>query len=188
MRRPRVVPVLVGLALAGTLGCGRRSVELFGACDGCGPSPDGSVASLALRDPERCGADEEHCEDDEYCVAGACVCREGLVLDGEDCVDPMADAEHCGTSGEDCANVCEDGACVSACRAGRLDCEGGCVDVSRHPLHCGECGRPCGANQVCIDGLCRVFAPVLDCGSCADACCTYPTRPDDRICVEGAGC
>lgn len=170
------------------LGCGQQPVELFEGCDGCAPTMDaGAITPVALRDPESCGATARHCEDDEYCVDGACVCREGLVRIGSECVDPQADGRHCGAGDVDCPAVCEAGVCVDACAAGTA-CLDGCVDVRTHPLHCGECGRPCGANQICVGGTCAPFVPASDCGACARACCTYPTRPSDLICVDGDSC
>jgi hypothetical protein len=180
----RFVPWILVLVL---VGCTEQRVELFGGCDGCAPTRDAGAAPLSLRDPERCGVEETHCEDDEYCVDGSCVCRQGMVRIGEECVDTSADGDHCGLAGVDCPALCEAGACVSSCSAGTA-CEGGCVDRSTHPLHCGECGRPCGANQVCVRGLCTPFEPVADCAECSGTCCSYPTRPSDLICVDGDSC
>lgn len=168
------------------VGCGERRLELFPSCDACGP-PDASP-SLDSRDPERCGSARRHCEDDEYCVEGACVCREALIRIGEDCVDPSASRTFCGDRRATCQRVCEDGACVLRCSIGLAECEGGCVDVRSDPLHCGECGRPCGAGQVCVDGRCARFRPVDECADCGATCCAYPTRPLDWICVEAASC
>ncbi len=177
------------LLLAALLaGCGQQQVELFERCDGCAPDGDAGVVSpIGLRDPESCGATETHCEDDEYCIDGVCVCRQGLVRVGPDCVDISADGDHCGVADIDCPALCQGGVCVDSCSAGSA-CLGGCVDVTTHPLHCGECGRPCGANQICVDGTCTPFVPATDCASCARACCTYPTRPSDLICLDGDSC
>ncbi|MBX3273452.1 MAG: hypothetical protein KF729_24525 [Sandaracinaceae bacterium] len=181
MRRATIAAALVLFA-----GCGEQRVDLFGGCDACAPRDAG--ADLRARDPRRCGDDARRCEDDEYCVAGACVCRERLVRIGERCVDVDADGDRCGADRIDCPARCEDGACVATCAAGRLECEDGCVDVSRHPLHCGECGRPCGSDQVCVDGRCRAFVPVEACDACASACCGYPGRPLDLVCVAADAC
>ncbi len=167
--------------------CGEQTVELYDACAACG---EGGVVDLALRDPTACGPTARHCEDDEYCVAGACVCRPPLTLVGDDCVDTRADPEHCGGPGMACP-LCVDGACGASCPAGTMDCEGGCVNVRSHPLHCGECGRPCGADELCLDGLCVDFvaAPCTSCPcGCAQACCAYPEHPSDVICLEAAAC
>lgn len=178
----------LAFALALTFaGCGRQTVELF---DGA-VSADGSAAvDTSDRDPERCGPAEVSCEDDEYCVAGACACRPRLTRIGDDCVDVQADAEHCGGERIVCA-LCVDGACGDTCPAGTTTCDGGCVDTSSHPLHCGECGRPCSNDQVCVDGLCRDFSPApcaaCPCG-CATACCGYPGRAQDPICVVDDVC
>lgn len=172
---------LLGAALL--LGCSEQTVELF---DGSSRG-DGSSGELSSRDPERCGEEARHCEDDEYCVAGECVCRPPLTRIDERCVDTQADANNCGSPGTTCS-LCVDGVCGPACGAGRVDCDGGCVDTGAHPLHCGECRRPCGANQICVEGLCREFSPAA-CTSCpcrcASACCTYPGHASDVICVAG---
>lgn len=188
--------VLIALSLAG---CSERRVVLFGLDSGPGSDGalDGSTDTLVLdassRDPERCGAEALHCEDDEYCVDGVCACRQGLVrVDGEDCVDLGADRESCGSVTVTCPEVCADGACASSCSPGQTDCEGGCVDVTRHPSHCGECGRPCGAGSVCSEGSCAPFRPAA-CASCpcdlcgTRLCCLYPGT-SDPICVDGPSC
>lgn len=161
-------------------------MELFDACATC----EGGVIDLRERDPERCGAAEVHCENDEYCVAGLCVCRPPLSRIGEDCVDTSTDPEHCGGEGRVC-EVCAAGACAASCPGGTLDCEGACVDPSDHPLHCGECGRPCGAGQLCVAGVCQwlVPAPCTACPcACPRACCAYPGYPSDTICVDADSC
>ena len=167
------------------LGCGEQRVELFDGCVGC---VDAGAIDLRLRDPERCGAEARHCEDDEYCVDGVCVCRLPLVLADGNCRDPGADGDYCGVDRLDCPELCVDGACGAACPAGRTNCDDGCVDLSTHALHCGECDRPCGANQICVGGLCAVFVPApcaaCPCEACGAAPCeTYPLRPDDPICL-----
>jgi len=175
------------LALVALTGCGRQTVELFDSS----VARDGAASvDTSDRDPARCGADEVSCEDDEYCVGGACVCRPGLTRIDEDCVDVRSDAEHCGGEGVSCA-LCVEGVCGAACPAGATTCEGGCVDTSTHPLHCGECGRPCSTDQICVGGLCRDFspAPCAACPcACATACCGYPGRAEDPICVVGDVC
>ena len=109
--------LLFALAAALTA-CGRQTVELFDArVDG-----DGGVAPITSdRDPERCGPAEVSCEDDEYCVAGACVCRPGLTRIGDDCYDVQADGEHCGGEGMTCA-LCVEGECGDSCPAGTIQC------------------------------------------------------------------
>ncbi len=177
--------VLFALALVG--GCGEQSVELF---DAGTERRDGATTTVVSRDPERCGAAAVHCEDDEYCVAGACVCRPPLTRIGEGCVDTNADALNCGGVDRPCS-LCVSGACGTSCPAGTESCEGGCVDTQTHPLHCGECGRPCGSDYVCVAGLCQRFTPApctsCPCG-CARSCCAYPTRPLDTICVDADAC
>lgn len=170
-----------------TLGCGVQRVELFDRCDACEPDRDAGVTPVGLRDPENCGVEDTHCEDDEYCVDGRCVCREGMVRDGDDCIDPNVDADRCGEAQVACSDACEAGECVASCSVG-TDCDDDCVDLMTHPLHCGECGRPCGANQVCVRGECTAFQPIVECSECARSCCTYPNRPSDLICVDGDAC
>ncbi|MCB9597785.1 MAG: hypothetical protein H6719_34020 [Sandaracinaceae bacterium] len=178
--------LLLSWALA-LLACGEQRVELFDACATCG---DASVVDVTQRDPERCGPTLQHCEDDEYCIAGACVCRPSLTRIGERCVETSSDPDHCGGEARACS-LCAGGACVSACPAATTECEGACVDTRTSPLHCGECGRPCGSDATCVDGVCVEFRPApctsCPCG-CARACCTYPGRPTDAICVEGDAC
>jgi len=173
-------------ALVFFAGCTEQSVELF---DGSVSTPD-SATGLSSRDPENCGDTETECEDDEYCIAGSCVCRPPLSLVGEDCVDTNANGQHCGGADRSCP-LCVDGSCGTSCAVGMEICEEGCVDTQSDPLHCGECGRPCGSNQVCVVGLCEPFVPA-PCSSCpcacARACCAYPGRPTDTICVDAAAC
>lgn len=160
-------------------GCGEQTVELFDAC----ACSDAGV-TLSSRDPEACGAALVHCEDDQYCVDGACVCRPSLLAAGEDCIDPSTDGDRCGEPPVDCPSFCVEGACGASCPAPLFACESGCVDLASHPLHCGECGRPCGANQICLSGICTEFRPCASCPceACAE-CTTYPMRPDP-ICLE----
>ena len=177
------------LALALLVGCGEQSVELFDATVTRADAAEVPV-DTTLRDPERCGALAIHCEDDEYCVAGACVCRPPLTRIAGRCVDTDADALHCGGADRPCS-LCVSGACGTTCPAGTEECAGACVDTQTHPLHCGECGRPCGSDDVCVAGLCRSFLPApctsCPCG-CARSCCAYPTRPTDTICVDADAC
>ena len=183
----RALLVIVVLAA----GCGERTVELL---DGGGMDAGPSDASVDLsdRDPERCGTEGEDCEDFEYCVAGECVCRPGLTRVIERCVDTMADEMHCGAPDTPCAGVCNAGSCEATCPAGTMVCLGGCADVSNDPLHCGECERKCGSGELCIGGECRVFRPApctsCPCGCGDRTCCTYPTRPQDVICIDGEIC
>lgn len=167
------------------LGCGEQEVELYD-----GAAADADVVDLTLRDPTTCGPSARHCEDFEYCVGGACVCRPLLTRVGEDCVDTSADAAHCGGAGMTCA-LCVDGACGTSCPAGTTQCLGGCVDLRSHPLHCGECERPCGSDHVCVEGRCVTFTPApctsCPCG-CARSCCAYPEHPADTICVAADEC
>jgi hypothetical protein len=190
------VSLVLALAiLAVASGCGEQQVVLFTSDSAFGT--DGSVDSTPVevmdRDPENCGATMTHCQDDEYCVSGTCVCRQGLVPGEEDgCIDLASDAESCGATGTSCPSLCSGGACVTSCPAGTTECEGGCVDTSSHPLHCGECERRCGAGRVCADGVCVPFRPAA-CVSCpcdlcgTRTCCTYPTTTDP-ICVDGPSC
>ncbi|MBW2463404.1 MAG: hypothetical protein JRH11_17270 [Deltaproteobacteria bacterium] len=179
--------------------CGEQRVVLFDASALTGPDSgpvDGGPDVVALdasgRDPERCGPASIHCEDDEYCVDGLCVCREELTRIGEDCVHTNANASHCGGAGVTCPELCADGECVSSCPSDTTDCDGGCVDTGTHPLHCGECGRRCGSDRVCIDGDCTPFRPA-SCISCpcdlcgTRTCCEYPGTTDP-ICVDGPAC
>lgn len=177
-------------------------VELFdGAMDAAasgdaGPSDAGRLdggsfdgGSLSDRDPEQCGVARRECEDDEYCVAGACVCRDPLQLRGGRCVDPDATASHCGAADLSCPSLCADGTCVSSCPTGTSLCGTGCFELSDHPLHCGECGRPCESHAVCVDGECRQFTPTSSCATCgAGTCCSYPGHPADLICVAYPHC
>jgi hypothetical protein len=179
---PRVICTIALVCLSG---CGRQTVELF---DGC-VCDDASVIDTRARDPERCGAEERHCEDDEYCIDGVCTCRPPLIVLGEDCVDPESDGGHCGAAAIDCPQFCVGGECASTCAA--TVCEDGCVDTRTHPLHCGECERPCGANQICLNGSCEEFRPApcaaCPCDACGAAACeVYPLRPSDPICIESS--
>jgi len=186
------------LFLSLAAGCGDQQLVLF-AQDAATTSDasndsgaDSTPVSVTDRDPERCGAAAVHCQDDEYCVDGVCVCRQGLVRGDEGCIDPASDGENCGAIGTSCPTLCSGGACVASCPAGTSMCDSGCVDLSSHPLHCGECERRCGAGTVCAAGTCVPFRPTpcttCPCSLCGTrTCCTYPTTTDP-ICVDGAAC
>lgn len=187
------------LVLGFVSACGEQRVVLFDASALTTPDSgliDGGSDVIVLdasnRDPENCGPAAIHCEDDEYCVAGLCVCREELTRIDEVCVDTNANADHCGDEGVTCAEVCADGECVTSCPSETTDCDGGCADVSADPLHCGECNRPCGSGRLCIDGDCIPFRPA-SCMSCpcdlcgTRTCCEYP-ETTDPVCVDASTC
>jgi len=79
---------------------------------------------------------------------------------------------------------------VDAC-AELENCSDACVNLDESPLHCGECDNPCDADELCIGGDCREYAPTDECSSCSGGmgtCCGYPGDEVLQICVEGGDC
>jgi hypothetical protein len=149
-----------------------------------------------FNDVRNCGACDARCAGAEACVGGECVCRAGLTACGAGCVDLQADPRACGACDTACADteLCDRGECVpidQGCGNGLAECRvsGGmaCVDLDQDPLHCGDCAdAACGADELCIDGNCRNFAPATGCSTCpCDAVCDRAL--DGWNCCEVSG-
>ncbi len=122
-------------------------------------------------DPLNCGACGHHCDANQDCVDGACICPTGTVRCDNRCVDINVDPDNCGGCNigcpgaqDDTANgtpTCNGGRCGYLCYAGFADCNGrnndGCeVTIGSDPLHCGSCGTKCDTSrgQPCVQGQC----------------------------------
>jgi hypothetical protein len=167
-----------------------------------------------LSDPRTCGtscgsASGHSCKNSQMCSGGACVCRPGLVLIGDKCVDTLTNPAACGPLGAStvpCDSApyrCNDGVCATVCDPGEVDCLDGawddmgtCVDRNTHPKHCGACGKRCQEFEVCIAGACEDYLPTGDCAACpcprcnevfggSGPCCDYGGEP---VCVDGPAC
>jgi hypothetical protein len=130
-----------------------------------------------------------------HCTDAGCVCPEGTVDCGGECVDLDTDPQHCGA----CPNACEPtqscvgGAC--ACALGTIDCGGQCVDVSADPFRCGGCDNVCAAQEHCRQGSCACRPGLTDCsGACMDlqtdeghcgACGNACNAGSEQVCVNG---
>jgi len=159
---------------------------------------DGGSCRDVSRDVNNCGSIGNRCNDTEYCVSGACVCRPGLTDVGGNCVDLQTDPNNCGAAGNACGGgmVCAGGACHGSCPPGANSCGSSCVDFATDPLNCGDCGQVCNRDKVCVDGNCRDFRTGAGCttcpcpGSCTgdtSLCCSYPAT-SDVICVDSSIC
>jgi hypothetical protein len=150
-------------------------------------------------DVDNCGQVGHQCNDDEYCVSGACVCRPGLTNVGGNCVDTNTDPNHCGPADATCGGGtprCAGGVCVASCGGGFDNCNGACVDTDTDPLNCGGCGDNCNNDEICVNGNCHQFRPAVGCNTCPCAvtcvgdfqqCCTYPNTTK-AVCVDANSC
>jgi len=173
-----------------------------GACTG-GLNECGGECVLLDRDPINCGGCGITCRADQFCEAGGCTCRPGLIeceipLLGFLCLDPESSPGACGGCGEasSLCNVdpnmfCDEGSCSTGCSGPRVDCPQygsfNCIDFSwNHPSFCGSCDDVCDTTDVCTPEGCMGFYPVFSCDNCnqGEACCNYPTS-DEPICVVG---
>jgi len=73
----------------------------------------------------------------------------------------------CTRSGQCCSGTCERVALsvgrapryTCACESGKTFCSRGCRDLQSDVDHCGACGNSCGANGVCLSGVCDTLTP-----------------------------
>jgi hypothetical protein len=97
-------------------------------------------------------------------------CGVGQTLCDGSCVDLYSNTSHCGACGDACfldphgRLTCNDGDCVvDDCGDNHADCNDDPSDGCEQPLntadHCGSCGSPCGADAVCVAGLCTAAVP-----------------------------
>jgi hypothetical protein len=54
------------------------------------------------------------------------------------------------------------------------------------PLNCGSCGTKCAVNQLCVEGVCRPYAP-SPCATCGPECCTGVVASASATCCPGVG-
>jgi hypothetical protein len=151
--------------------------------------------------PRHCGDCQTACTNAELCSNSACACRPGLVMSGQNCVDPNSDAAACGNPAQVCAGGtpdCQGGHCVAQCTQPDTACGTSCVDMQNDPLHCGACDQACNAGEMCVAGQCRAFQAEPTCTSCPcnqcgngggfGTCCPYPGDTSLITCVEGGAC
>jgi hypothetical protein len=143
---------------------------------------------------EHCGAAGIVCPPEATCEAGACLCPQGEMACGSECVDTKMSRAHCGGCGVACKSwqICVDGSCT--CPAGLTECaarasdpyqaRASCADLRTDTSHCGECDNACQGTQSCVEGQCRCpdglsFCDGLcvdlktdpnHCGSCGNTC------------------
>ncbi len=167
------------------------------------------------------------CGDRDYCDGtGTCACKPGLTAcsfggGGTTCLNTQSSPNACGGCGKVCTagQTCVAGVCTSptggtppACPTGTTRCAiggggggggfSGCYDLTKDNTACGECGRSCAANEMCVNGACKVYgvAPACTTCPCAD-CATFvagggegatccPALPGHKhaLCVRGAAC
>ena len=163
-------------------------------------------------DPEHCtalaGSCGAACPTSQFCKNGSCECRPGTINCGGGCVDISGDQNFCGTScgattvcAGGAAKLCVSGVCTSAtvCSGGRGKCDKSCFDFNNDANHCGSCTTSCTANELCIGGLCKVYAPAIDCSSAtacdcsgilalARACDPLTGSTGHPLCVQAAFC
>lgn len=196
------VPAPTDVTMTCTPACAAGRVCAAGRC----ACPSGTLENSRGRcvaiqvDPENCGRLGLHCDDDEACVAGVCVCRPGLTLAGTRCVDTQSDHSHCGRVNNRCGDMmaCVAGVCTGrgTCRSPFTLCGADCVDRSRDPLNCGDCDDDCGRTDVCIGGSCRTTRPETTCLTCPCAactedrqlCCASPSAGGFPLCVDASRC
>ncbi|MEM1008618.1 MAG: MXAN_6577-like cysteine-rich protein, partial [Myxococcota bacterium] len=162
------------------------------------------------QDVSHCGACDQLCPPQSFCVQGKCQrrCPSSLNTCNTTCVDLQADNQHCGQCKQSCATgeQCQDGQCIPLCPNNNILCNGSCVDLETNHQHCGGCAQACKFQEVCTQGRCQILCPpnttfcdaacrhintdIQHCGRCNNACrkgeqcsqgqCTCP-KPK-RIC------
>lgn len=159
-----------------------------GTCDPCPTDPasceecpdgqekcgDACVAMGTCECVDQCPTELENCEQN------TCMCREGLVRCGDECVDVRANPHHCAICDHVCeaGKVCQGTHCIDQCDADRLLCGGACVDAHTDSLNCGVCGKLCQGDEVCMSGECRHYTALPGCFAC----------PCSEACQDGGIC
>lgn len=183
-----VLPVVVIVARCTTDSVVTRTVD---DCDGaqCTCEVGWDHCEGACRDtwvdPHHCGTCNRSCLEGERCISGECACREGLIRCAGACVDPSSDARNCGGCDAPCSGAtpyCAGSACTTVACADQPSptsscglAAASCVPVilhDEHPLHCGACDVRCAADEICVGGTCRGYAPRGECAGCPCAGCS----------------
>ncbi len=135
------------------------------------------------------------CDKSAECIDGACVCNEGLVKCGEECINPSLSNTHCGAKG-DCNSedaksdhyqgaVCEEGL---MCGDGLCRHLNGCIDNTCSLNDCHNTNEQCGMQCMNCkdyghtkDGFCKI-----DIGVCEFTECNvnYHLNADKTDCIE----
>lgn len=146
-----------------------------------------------LDSPLNCGGHGIACKQKEDCVAGKCVCAEGLTSCGTgnnaQCINILTDVNNCGSCGHACENqqMCSSGQCI-----GKTICDGIVRDTQSDLDHCGGCNQRCPDGKICSQGQCKVgigtaycngkkvqIGTLERCSGCTDRC------PDGKLCSNG---
>ena len=125
------------VACPGELICDVASQQCIEACPaGLSVCPDRFVGRICLdlqANQYACGACGRACSYRQSCVAGRCLCPDGLVDCSGTCSSPPTDTANCGSCGNACgpSQTCSEGQCVQACRGIGL-CDNGLevIDLS----------------------------------------------------------
>ena len=154
-----------------------------------------------LDSPLNCGAHGIACKQKEDCIAGKCVCAEGLTSCGTgnnaQCINIQTDVNNCGSCGHVCENqqMCSSGQCI-----GKTICDGIVRDTQNDLDHCGACNQRCPDGKICSLGQCKVgtgtaycsgkivslSSDSAHCGKCGSKC-PINSRCSDGYCYEGTG-
>ena len=118
---------------------------------------DSNSILCELDSPLNCGGHGIACKQKEDCVAGKCVCAEGLTSCGTgnnaQCINIQTDVNNCGSCGHACENqqMCSSGQCI-----GKTICDGIVRDTQSDVDHCGGCNQRCPDGKICSQGQCKV--------------------------------
>lgn len=132
----------------------------------------GVASMLAISETEAfiCRAPGVLCGKDAHCCSGLCdgashrcVCADGLVACGGDCVDPQSDSGNCGA----CGVTCDDG----------VPCQGGHCGCPEHYVYC-------PVNESCVFNQCPGAARTVFDPTTCDCICD----PSLYITMPGGGC
>ncbi len=139
-----------------------------------------------------CG--QECCEPPSVCVGGRwCMCPfscEPGRVPNEECTSCVCDLTLCRPD-----QVYNPVTCQCECAPGHSDCNGSCADLSNDPAYCGQCGEWCGANNLCVEGVCSQCPPwtkacpgannSVGCCSDANGICTTTASGSPACCSPG---
>ena len=188
----------------------------FGDCNGV--ESDGCETNFS-NDPKHCGSCTKACAPNETCTGGLCVggcgmgqtCQPGFTCcDAMNCANTTNDPSNCGMCDNKCPPIahgtpaCAGSMCkIGSCDMGFADCNNdptdGCeTNTNNDPQNCGGCNHPCGANGVCMNGMCingcNGGPPCQSMETCCSTGCTN-TRNDvdncgmcNNVCPMGDTC